>query len=202
MLFAVDDLSAAAEELESRHGLASVEGGLHPDWGTANRIVPLGQTYLELVTVVDDARATASSFGRWIARESAAASRPVAWAVRTSDIDAVAGRLGLSVLAGSRLASDGRSVRWRCSGISEAAAEPLLPFFLQWDEGTPFPGRVPVRHPAGVAGISKLALEGQRRRLDYWLGPHELPVDVRPGGPRVVAVVVAAAEREIVLGAD
>src|SRR5207253_9345067 len=49
VLIAVDDLAAAARELEARHGLASIRGGRHPGWGTANRIVPLGQTYLELV---------------------------------------------------------------------------------------------------------------------------------------------------------
>ena len=42
VLIAVTDLEAAAREFEARHGLSSVEGGRHRDWGTANRIVPLG----------------------------------------------------------------------------------------------------------------------------------------------------------------
>ncbi len=42
MLIGVADLAAAALELEAHCGLASVEGGRHPGWGTANRIVPLG----------------------------------------------------------------------------------------------------------------------------------------------------------------
>jgi len=40
----VADLRAAAQELEARHGLVAVEGGRHPGWGTANRIVPLGES--------------------------------------------------------------------------------------------------------------------------------------------------------------
>ena len=48
VLVAVDDLEAAAKEVEQRYGLASVEGGRHRGLGTANRIVPLGVTYLEL----------------------------------------------------------------------------------------------------------------------------------------------------------
>jgi Glyoxalase-like domain len=67
VLIAVADLNGAARDLESRHGLASVERGRHAGWGTANRIVPLGETYLELITVVDEAEAAASAFGRWIA---------------------------------------------------------------------------------------------------------------------------------------
>src|SRR5829696_3110347 len=42
-LIAVADLAAAAREIEARHGLASVEDGRQPDWGTAPRIVPLGR---------------------------------------------------------------------------------------------------------------------------------------------------------------
>ena len=51
VLIAVADLAAAAREIEARHGLASIDGGRHPAWGTANRIVPLGDSYLELVAL-------------------------------------------------------------------------------------------------------------------------------------------------------
>ena len=93
MLLAVTDLRAAAWELQARWGLASVEGGRHPDWGTANRIVPLGASYLELVAVVDQQAAAGSSFGRRVARGASP------WA------DRLAGRCGPasspSLLAGS-----------------------------------------------------------------------------------------------------
>ena len=81
VLIAVDDLEAAAKEVEERLGLASVAGGRHHGLGTANRIVPLGETYLELVAVVDDAEAAASGFGSWVGggehpRRSAGACEP------------------------------------------------------------------------------------------------------------------------------
>ena len=66
VLIAVTDLEAGAREVETRIGLSSVEGGQHRDWGTANRIVPLGSSYLELVAVVDPRVAAGSSFGRWV----------------------------------------------------------------------------------------------------------------------------------------
>ncbi|HEY8839814.1 MAG TPA: VOC family protein [Candidatus Dormibacteraeota bacterium] len=47
VLIAVADLAAAAREIEARHGLASIDGGRHSAWGTANRIVPVGDSYLE-----------------------------------------------------------------------------------------------------------------------------------------------------------
>ena len=75
VLIAVTDLDAAGREFEAHHGLSSVAGGRHPGWGTANRIVPLGDTYLELVAAVDAVEAAGNPFGRWVA---AAADRPAA----------------------------------------------------------------------------------------------------------------------------
>src|SRR5918912_1070991 len=98
---AVADLDAAAHELEARHGLASIEGGRHAGWGTANRIVPLRESYIELITVVDEAE----------------------------------DRLGLAVSEGSRTGRDGRLLRWRLAGVEKAAADPSLPFFVEWGEG-------------------------------------------------------------------
>jgi Glyoxalase-like domain len=50
IVWGVDDLDRAAAQVQERYGLASVPGGRHPGWGTANRIIPLGPSYLELAT--------------------------------------------------------------------------------------------------------------------------------------------------------
>jgi hypothetical protein len=183
VLIAVADLATAAEELETRHGLASVEGGRHPGWGTANRIVPLGATYLELIAVVDADEAAASAFGGWVAR---AEPGPLGWAVRTRDLDAVARRLGLTVNAGSRNTPSGETLRWRSAGIAEAGAERPLPFFLEWEDRTPFPGR----GPSTSARIARLELEGDADRLSDWIGPHDLPLVVSPGEGGITRVVL------------
>jgi hypothetical protein len=178
--------------LEARHGLASVEGGRHPGWGTANRIVPLGDTYLELIAVVDEAEAAQSPTGRWVAGSEPG---PLGWAVRTRDLDRVAGRLGLTVTAGARATPSGETLRWRSAGIAEAAAEPPLPFFLEWEDGTPFPGREPLTS----ARIARLELEGDADRLSAWLGTHDLPVVVRPGRGRLARIVLSGPAGEIVI---
>ena len=109
VLIAVTDLEAAAHEFE-RRGLSSVEGGRHRDWGTANRIVPLGSCYIELIAVVDAAVAADSAFGRWVAGGANPEGRPIGWAVRTSGLDDVAGRLDLVVRSGSRVTPIRRGV--------------------------------------------------------------------------------------------
>jgi Glyoxalase-like domain len=201
VLIAVTDLAVAAREVEARHGLTSIEGGQHPDWGTANRIVPLGATYLELITVADRARAADSLLGRWVASRASHLCRPLGWAVRTGELDQVAGRLGLTVSNGARAAPTGEVLRWRGAGIEQAAAESSLPFFIEWAEGLRLPGTTAVDHPAAPTGISKVLLEGDPSRLAAWLGDHALPIVVRPGRHAVAAVVISAASGEILIGA-
>ena len=49
VIYATQDLDAAAARLESEHGLVADGGGRHAGIGTENRIVPLGGGYLELI---------------------------------------------------------------------------------------------------------------------------------------------------------
>jgi Glyoxalase-like domain len=199
VLIAVSDLGAAGRELEARHGLASIDGGRHPGWGTANRIVPLADAYLELVAVVDDAEAGQSTFGRWVARAAPAPAMLFGWAVRTDDLDQVARRLGLEVAAGSRATRGGRLLEWRMAGVAQAAAEPSFPFFIEWGQSTPLPGRTALTHRTAGARIAELNLEGDADRLAAWLGRHRLPITVRPGTPRLRSVVLTVTAGEIVL---
>jgi hypothetical protein len=199
VLIAVPDLRAAGLEIEERYRLTSVEGGNHPAWGTANRIVPLGDSYLELIAVVDAAKAGQSAIGRWVASAASSTLRPLGWAVRTAQLDDVARRLGLQVHAGSRATPGGDEVRWRTAGIDEAAAEPSLPFFIEWGPKTQLPGRAQIRHPCGAAKIARLRLSADPGRLAGWLGDHQLPIVVRTGKPGVTAIYIAVDGGEIIL---
>ena len=197
MLLAVPDLETAARDLETRYGLVSVAGGRHPSWGTANRIVPLGSWFIELVSVVDVTSAGQSTFGRWVA--SASPATLLGWSVRTQALDDVARSLRLDVAVGSRVTDDGRTLRWRLAGVERAALEPALPFFIQWDAATAFPGRAPAAHRVRGVRLASLVLDGDADRLATWLGVHDLPLTVRRGKPAVDAVVLATVEGEIVL---
>jgi hypothetical protein len=201
VVIAVADLAVASRIMEGHHGLASIEGGRHPGWGTANRIVPLGETYLELVAVVDAAEARQSVFGRWVASAANVADQPIGWAVRTDQIDDVSRRLGLAVRPGSRLTSTGGRLEWRAAGMEEAAAEGgSLPFFIEWAPNTPFPGKALVKHPGGTPAITKIAVHGDADRMAYWLDGHVLPIGISPGDPMLAGIVLTRADGDIVLG--
>ncbi len=196
VILAVPDLDAAAVGLEREHGLRSVEGGRHRGFGTANRIVPLGAAYLELVAVVDPAEAEESAFGRWVA---GARGTLLGWAARTDELDAIAERLGLPVVAGSRTTPAGDELHWRSAGFEHAAAEPSLPFFIEWVPGSPYPGRIAIVHPAGEVRLARLELGGDPLRLEGWVGPHGPALTIHPGAPALERVVLATDGRELVL---
>ena len=200
VLIAVADLAAAARKMEEHYGLASLEGGRHPGWGTANRIVPLGEIYLELAAVVDAAEARQSVFGRWVASGANISGQPIGWAVRTDDIEDVGRRLGLTVHAGSRVTLTGDRLEWRAAGMEEAAAESSLPFFIQWGAGTSFPGHALVKHPGGTPVITRILTHGYAGRLADWLDGHPLPIIVSPGNPTLAGIVLSRADGAIILG--
>jgi len=193
LLVATADLDAAAAAVR-RLGLEVAAGGRHPGWGTANRIAPLGDAYLELIGVVEPSETGSSPFGAWVA---ASPPGPMGWAVRVEDIDATARRLGLGIVPGSRATPDGRTLRWRTAGVERVAAEPSLPFFIEWEPGTPFPG-------AGGAGVAieRIQLRGDAARLGEWLGEAELPVTVRPGPSAVERFVLRAADGAVMIDAS
>ena len=68
VVYAVRDLDAAATRFDETYGLGSVSGGVHPRWGTANRIISLGDArYLELISIVDPEVAATTVLGQAIA---------------------------------------------------------------------------------------------------------------------------------------
>lgn len=163
--------------------------------------MPLGATYLELVSVVDAAEAATSPFGRFVGRHSSESPQPFGWAVRTDDLEPLLRRHGLRATEGSRVRPDGSVLRWRVAGLDDALREPHLPFFIEWEEGAELPGAAAGAAIPPGARIRELQVRGDATRLAEWLGRHRLPVTVHHGSSGVMRVVVATDEDEIVLRA-
>jgi hypothetical protein len=189
VVIGVADLDAAAAELAHRHGITALPGGTHPLWGTANRIVPLGASYLELVAVVDDDVAAGSAFGSWV-RDMA--SRRAGWgfAVRTHDMAATAARLGLDPVPGTRTRPDGVVLTWQLAGVPADVDSRTQPFFISWGEATPLPGSAPVVHDCGDVALERLEIETDAGALAHHLAGAVLPLTVSPGRAGVTAVVL------------
>ena len=200
VVFAVRDLDEGAERFRRDWGLDSSPGGRHPGWGTANRIVPLGRDYLELIAVVDEAEASGSVFGRSVLELAAAGGGWVAISVATDDLDAVAARLGVEVTEGRRARPDGTELRWRSAGFEDSSREPWMPFFIAWDVDPELhPGRARAALGSRVEGVARVKVAGDGDRLREWLGGNELPIDVVNGPPGIRAVLFATADGELVI---
>jgi Glyoxalase-like domain len=193
VLFAV--AASDIEQMRAQYGLEPYRGGRHPGWGTANWIVPLGDSYVELVTIVDERESRASAFGRWVGETAEAGGGPVGWAARPEDLDATAGRLGLVISDGARTTSGGKRIEWRSAGIEEAASRPWLPLFIEWRDRTAFPGATATPE----ATLSRVEVEGDADELADWLGEHSLPLEVKPGSGGVTAVVLEGASGVVTL---
>lgn len=188
VVLAARDLDAAARLL-GLLGLQSYPGGRHPGLGTANRVVPLADAYLELMAVVD--RTESGAWTELIDSLATEAGRPALWCVRTDELDAEAARLGLAAVPMARELPDGSTLSWRLAGVEAAVAEPFLPFFIEWDD----PTRHPARRGEPQGRIVRLELGGDEARLHDWLGGAEAPVRVLPGAPALVAVELDGGRR-------
>jgi len=170
VIICVPDLDRAADSFSKRYGLESVAGGRHGGLGTANRIIPLGGNYLELLTVVDRRAARTKPFGIWatvMIEENS--MRPAGLCLRTEDIRAVASRLGLKPVPMSRTTADGVELRWHSVGMEQTLTRGH-PFFIQWDiDMADHPGRL----LAGQGPIQQVALSGRSDELRSWLGTDE-----------------------------
>jgi hypothetical protein len=198
VVLGVPDVEDAAALLLVRHGLVALAGGEHPAWGTRNRIVPLGDCYLEIVDVVDEDVASSNPFGTWVAA-MARGEAGWGWAVRTSDLEATAARLGLDVVPGARVRADGVRLSWRLAGVPRNAFERMRPFFIAWDEGTPLPGLTPVPHPCGPVALTRVTATGDG--IADWLGAPIPLVDVGPGVGGISSIVLASAQGDIAITA-
>lgn len=198
LIICVADLRAAADEFEKRHGLLSVEGGHHPSHGTANRIIPLGPNYIELVSVVDQVEADQSSFGSWVSSHSGGPFEVDAIALRTDDLAPIARRLGLEEVAMSRIRPDGFRLAWKLIGINEMIGARSLPLLIQWLVAPEeLPGQADVDHRVETGGVTKILLSGGGR-LRSWVAGAKA-VEVQDGAPGVLEAQLQIDGRTVAL---
>ena len=198
--YAVRDLDEAAVRFREEFGLDSVVGGRHAGFGTANRIVPLGEQYIEIVGVVDGVEAAGSAFGRSVLERTAERDGWLVIVVTTDDVEAEAARLGLEVTTGLRTRPDGSEVRWRMTGLDAPQREPWMPFFMTWDvPDERHPGRQRAGHGVRAEGLAWVEVGGEEAWLRDWLGGQDLPIRVTGAPPGIVRVAVATADGEVVI---
>lgn len=140
ILLGAPDLDLGIRWVEERTGVRAKFGGNHPGSGTRNALLSLGTGhYLEIIAP-DPAQANAPD-DRGLRELSS--PRIIQWAIHTEDIAAAksmveaAGIKTVGPQPGSRQRPDGKLLRWQTLGIEQTT--PLVPFFIQWESGSPHP---------------------------------------------------------------
>jgi hypothetical protein len=200
VIYGVDDLEAAGRHFYEEFGLGSVEGGRHPGWGTANRIVPLGNAYLELVAIVDPDEAASSDFGRAVSKAIVTHEPLIGWVVATDDLEAVARRLRLEVSRGSRTMPDGTTLTWQLAGLASSLKTGALPLFIEW--GGPnelHPAKAHAQHRLTPRGFAWVEVAADEQSFVSWLGDFDFELRIVDGEPRLSAVAISTDADEVVL---
>jgi hypothetical protein len=177
LVIAVPDPDAAAAELEARVGLPAGGGGRHDRLGTFNRLVWLGDTYLELIGVFDADLAAESWTGAPTLRALERGGGFATFAVAADAIDADVGALRsrgselVTPIGGERTRPDGRVVRWRLSTAARLDPD-QPPFLIEHDptgaEWTPADRAERALGP-GRLTVLELAVDDVNRTSQAWL---------------------------------
>ncbi len=138
LVIAAVDPDAAVDDLAARLGLEAGGGGRHDRLGTFNRLLWLGDTYLEFIGVFDARLAATSWSGIPTLRALEAGGGLATWSIASDDVatDAAALQARGSDLAeptdGDRIRADGRVVRWRMARPTGLGPD-RPPFLIEHD---------------------------------------------------------------------
>lgn len=160
IIIGVNNLEQASALYSQKLGLAVSGGGIHPSGGTANRVIVIGDTYLELIALHAPAEAQQSMLDRLAIREGY-----LNFVLASNDIETdsrtMANR-GVSIVGptpGSLRAADGRTRGWSRTNIERPDLAQRYPFVIQHDStGDERRFRLagwtnPPEHPLGVTQV-------------------------------------------------
>lgn len=187
VIIGVNNLEQATTLFSQKLGLAVTGGGTHPSGGTANRIIVIGDTYLELITVQTPVEAEQSILDR-LAQGDGFLNFVLASDNIEAEATAIAGR-GISIIGpkhGELRSADGRTRGWSRANIERPDLTQHYPFIIQHDStGEERRFRLagwmtPPEHPLGATGVlsttiavADLREATQRFQHIYGLQPSE-----------------------------
>jgi catechol 2,3-dioxygenase-like lactoylglutathione lyase family enzyme len=165
IIIGVRDLEAAAQRFSHNLGLIPSGGGVHPGGGTANRIIVIGDTYLELITV-DRPQEAQASLRQRLEQAEGYINFVLASDALEADCQALRQR-GIALIGpvpGMLRTEDGRARGWMRADIERPDMVQRYPFIIQHDStGEERRSRLagwstPPEHPLGAFKVQSITL--------------------------------------------
>ena len=200
IVYTAPTLQEGIARVEEQLGVRPVEGGQHPQWGTCNALLALGdETYLEVIA--RDPSLPLPSHGMPKIFTSTQQPRLATWAAKGRNLDklrtiAERARINLGkVIGGSRTRADGQHLSWKLTDPFETILHGVVPFFIDWGESDHPSRSLPsggilreliVRHPVPGEASSVLADLG-------------VELSVQPGSEPGLMAIIDTPKGEVVL---
>ena len=201
IVVAIRSLPEGSATFERLTGVKPVAGGKHPNRGTENALVSLGNgTYLEIIAPQADAQL--SSLDQPM-RDLAGLS-VIGWAVGVSNAEEARARViktGVTpspLTGGSRVTPAGARLEWDTFGLLTPEID-VAPFFIHWKDGTAHPSttsprgctlsKLEVQDPAaadlakvlGALGVANVAVTNAPSAIRVSLACPKGPVTLKTG---------------------
>lgn len=195
LVYAVPDLDEGIAQIEKYLGTRPKAGGHHPNWGTRNALLSLGnRSYLEVIG--PDSQNPGFSGKRPFGIDNLDSPRLASWAVQVSNLDDISNlsrQYGFDlgeIQDGSRRLPGGGWLTWRLSDPLQERLDGVMPLFIDWG---------PSVHPSQTAPpggrLGDLGLfHPQAQHLQEFLAAAGIAQPVEPAGrPLLLAKILTPA---------
>ena len=128
-----DTVIDVVQRIGSQLGASFIDGGMHPQFGTRNFILPLKNSrYIEVVCPLDHPAADKTPFGQLVSKKVEAGGGWLSWVVAVDDLAPIEKMLERNAVEGHRRKPDGNDLFWRQIGVLDTLDQASNPFFIQW----------------------------------------------------------------------
>lgn len=181
-LLGCSSLETGIQYIKNKTGVGAIPGGKHPNIGTHNALISLGdKTYLEIIAPDPEAPNLVSAYAFL---KDLKDPKLFYWAARTNNMDALlkeikeAGYKNSGINPGSRKRRDGTILKWRSLSIETAIADEVVPFFIEWNKNSKHPS---IDSPKGCTLLSFEIEFPEPEKLKAILEHLSIDVIVKPG---------------------
>jgi hypothetical protein len=161
-----DSVIDVIQRIGSQLGASFIDGGIHPQFGTRNFILPLKNSrYIEVVCPLNHPAADKTPFGQLVSKKVEAGGGWLTWVIAVDDLSPIEAKLERKAVEGHRKKPDGHELFWSQIGVLDTLDQSSNPFFIQWKSNSH-----PSTERAASVALSDIEIYGDPESLSKRYG--------------------------------